>query len=593
MIAFSADEVKIHARGRWLELLQVLGGLRADQLNGKNQPCPKCGGKDRYAAFKDVAETGGVNCRHCHDKSNGDGFATLCWLTGKTFGAVLVEVANHCGIRPQGCLPAKRRGGTLGTIVATYDYRDEKGGLLFQAVRYEPKDFRQRAPKAGGGWVHTLAGVRLVPYRLPELLAAKPDDWVLVVEGEKDADNLRSLGFVATCNPMGALKWRDEFSELLRGRKVAILPDNDEKGGQHGALVAASLMRCGCKVRIVPVRIGKDASDWIAGGATWESIQASIQTAADCEPGGGQDDDPESEERAAVTTIADEMRAAIERECSGSAALTPTGLADLDRSIEGGFAFGEIVLVAARPSHGKSAVGLQFIHHWTQLGIPCAFCSEEMTNEMVGVRALQFATARSRSTWARCREEINSDIATFVEDRASAFVIRKTCDVDAMLTLAAGLVNSQGVRCVVVDYAQQLAEHGKRQYEGVTEVSKKLAAFARRENVILVALCQLSRAIESRDDFVPRNSDLKESGQLEQDADVILHLVWPWMLDNSKPKEKYVVFVGKNRNRGIMSRVVTLNFEAARQRVVAEPAKSKPSYVPEFDQFNDEGVPSD
>ena len=81
-------------------------------------------------------------------------------------------------------------------IVATYDYRDERGELLFQVVRYDPKDFRQRRPKPGGGWVWSVKGVRVVPYRLPELLA-RPDEPVFVVEGEKDVDNLGRIGVLA------------------------------------------------------------------------------------------------------------------------------------------------------------------------------------------------------------------------------------------------------------------------------------------------------------------------------------------------------------------------------------------------------------
>jgi hypothetical protein len=67
-------------------------------------------------------------------------------------------------------------------IATTYDYRDEHGELLFQVVRYDPKDFRQRRPKPGGGWVWSVKGVREVPYRLPELLA-RPNEPVFVAEG--------------------------------------------------------------------------------------------------------------------------------------------------------------------------------------------------------------------------------------------------------------------------------------------------------------------------------------------------------------------------------------------------------------------------
>ncbi len=113
-------------------------------------------------------------------------------------------------------------------IVAIYDYVNESGQKLFEVVRYDPKSFRQRRPDGHGGHVWNLDGVRLVPYRLPELIKAVASGCVVyVVEGEKDADMLTGMGIPATTNPMGAGKWRDEFSEFLRGADVVILPDND------------------------------------------------------------------------------------------------------------------------------------------------------------------------------------------------------------------------------------------------------------------------------------------------------------------------------------------------------------------------------
>ncbi len=69
-------------------------------------------------------------------------------------------------------------------IVAEYDYRDETGAVLFQVVRYEPKNFKQRKPDGKGGWTWNLNGIRRVPYRLPELLQS---EHVLVVEGRRTA----------------------------------------------------------------------------------------------------------------------------------------------------------------------------------------------------------------------------------------------------------------------------------------------------------------------------------------------------------------------------------------------------------------------
>ncbi len=156
-------------------------------------------------------------------------------------------------------------------IVATYDYRGADGALLFQVVRYADKSFRQRRPDGQGGWISNLDGVERVPYRLPELLAADPNEIVYIPEGEKDADRLSALGLVATCNPGGAGKWKDSYSEVLRGRTVVILVDNDDAGRRHAQMVARSLALVGCVVRIValPDLPPKgDVSDFLDKGGT-------------------------------------------------------------------------------------------------------------------------------------------------------------------------------------------------------------------------------------------------------------------------------------------------------------------------------------
>ena len=111
----------------------------------------------------------------------------------------------------------RNRASPLGSrMVATYDYTDERGALLYQTIRFDPKDFKQRRPDGKGGWIWNLKGVRLALYRLPELLKRKAET-VFICEGEKDVDRLAALGLLATCNPMGAGKWREEYAATLQG----------------------------------------------------------------------------------------------------------------------------------------------------------------------------------------------------------------------------------------------------------------------------------------------------------------------------------------------------------------------------------------
>ncbi|MFN7948249.1 MAG: AAA family ATPase [Blastocatellia bacterium] len=173
------------------------------------------------------------------------------------------------------------------SIIASYPYRDEAGKLLFEAVRYEPKDFRQRRPDGKGGWLYSLNGTRRVLYRLPELLAADPQATVFIVEGEKDAEALRSIGLVATCNPMGAGKWRDEYNAHLQGREVVILPDNDESGRKHAEQVAQSLQGSAASVRVLslPGLPEKgDVSDWLKSGGDAERLCVMVEDAPEWRP---------------------------------------------------------------------------------------------------------------------------------------------------------------------------------------------------------------------------------------------------------------------------------------------------------------------
>ena len=171
---------------------------------------------------------------------------------------------------PRDEAPRERR-----RIAATYPYVDEGGALLMETVRYAsgvPR-FHQRQPDGVGGWIWNITkpAVRRVLYRLPELLGS--DDLVWVCEGEKDVDNLIQAGVCATCNPMGAdaggKGWLEAYSEMLRGRDVALLPDNDEVGRAFMAAVARALAGVARSVRTVVLPgLGDkgDVSDWLNAG---------------------------------------------------------------------------------------------------------------------------------------------------------------------------------------------------------------------------------------------------------------------------------------------------------------------------------------
>lgn len=154
-------------------------------------------------------------------------------------------------------------------IVGLYEYRDESDRLLYQVVRYDPKDFRQRRPDPStkSGWSWDLQGVRRVLYRLPDLLK-RPEAPVIIVEGEADVETLRRYRLLATTNVGGTgMGWREEYSLMLMGRRVAIIPDNDDAGRQHAAVVAGNLLLAGvASLRIVHLpglEPRGDVTDWL------------------------------------------------------------------------------------------------------------------------------------------------------------------------------------------------------------------------------------------------------------------------------------------------------------------------------------------
>ncbi len=226
-------------------------------------PCPLHNGQGDNFAVK--GETGEWYC-HSQCQRGGSMVDLEMSLSGDDFKHAAAEVDRIVGRQPA----ANRR------VVKTYDYEDDHGEVLFQVVRYEPKEFRQRKPDGRGGWIWKTKGVRRVLYRHSKL---KDAETVIVVEGEKDVESLEKLGFVATCNPGGAGKWRQEYSEILAGKHVIIFPDNDPPGKEHAHQVLGTLIGKVPEIRLAVVGKGKDVTEWIGVGATREIIEAAISAA--------------------------------------------------------------------------------------------------------------------------------------------------------------------------------------------------------------------------------------------------------------------------------------------------------------------------
>ncbi len=166
-------------------------------------------------------------------------------------------------------------------IEATYDYKDEKGDLLYQVVRYTDKAFSQRQRGDNGRWVYKVKGLPRVLYRLPEIIAAETDAWIFVVEGEKDADNLAKHDLVATTNSGGAGKWKILSDDsALHDRKVVVIPDKDVPGSRHARDVCLRIRNKVRDLRYLELPgDGKDVTDWLDAGGIRDQLLDFVQSA--------------------------------------------------------------------------------------------------------------------------------------------------------------------------------------------------------------------------------------------------------------------------------------------------------------------------
>lgn len=176
---------------------------------------------------------------------------------------------------PPKWLKSSQRTSANSQPIAVYDYHDENNQLLYQICRFPPKKFCARRILADGKAVYNLKNTRLVLYRLGQLVKAPMDQWIFLVEGEKDADRLAKLGLMATTSPFGAGNWKSTYADYLKNRQVAIVPDHDDAGENYAFQAARSLAQRNAQVRIVRLpnlNDKEDVSDWLDKGGTKEEL---------------------------------------------------------------------------------------------------------------------------------------------------------------------------------------------------------------------------------------------------------------------------------------------------------------------------------
>lgn len=252
-----------------------------------------------------------------------------------------------------------------------------------------------------------------------------------------------------------------------------------------------------------------------------------------------------------------------------------TGLARLDE-VTGGLRGGQLIIVAARPSMGKSVLAMQLAAHIAEVeGLPVPFFSYEMQHEELGVRLLAARTGISMTDLNRghipAHANMDRAFASAVEDLGELPLLiddRPPTTVTGLRSEVRRLARRGPLGAVVVDYLQLLegdpTKRNENRTQEVSYISRVLKLLAVELDVPVIAVSQLSRASENRPNKRPMLSDLRESGSLEQDANVVLALYREWVHNRSIDPSHAEILVLKNRQGALDDFAVDFDGPCAR-----------------------------
>jgi replicative DNA helicase len=238
----------------------------------------------------------------------------------------------------------------------------------------------------------------------------------------------------------------------------------------------------------------------------------------------------------------------------------PTGFTDLDNMLSG-LQRSDLVILASRPSMGKSSLAMDFARHVAvRENLPVGLFSLEMSMDQVvdrliasqsGVDLWKIRTGKLSSRgddndFARIRDALGvlAEAPIYIDDAATANVLQ-------MRAMARRLQADKGLGLLVVDYLQLVEPRTAQEsmVQQISEISRSLKGLARELNVPVLAISQLSRAVEQRTPQIPRLSDLRDSGGLEQDADVVLFIYREDRYrEESDRKNLADIIIAKHRN---------------------------------------------
>ncbi|MFD5294739.1 replicative DNA helicase [Streptomyces mutabilis] len=256
----------------------------------------------------------------------------------------------------------------------------------------------------------------------------------------------------------------------------------------------------------------------------------------------------------------------------------PTGFMDLDALLSGGWAPGQLVVVGARPAMGKSTVAADFARGAAiKNKIPTLFESLEMGKEELSDRIL---CAEARIPHHHLKQGIVSDADMARAARHAPEIAAAPLWINDGATLSLpmlrgrirNLVRTRGLRLVIVDYLQLMqAPRAESRQQAVAEISRNLKLIAKDFGITVIVLCQLNRGPEQRQEKKPLVSDLRESGAIEQDADIVILLHREDAYDKESPRAGEAdLIVGKHRGGPTATITVAAQLHFARMVDMAE-----------------------
>lgn len=252
----------------------------------------------------------------------------------------------------------------------------------------------------------------------------------------------------------------------------------------------------------------------------------------------------------------------VERRCTIDDPITgvPTGLADLD-ALTSGLQRSDLVIIAGRPSMGKTAIVLSIAKNAAmEFGQSVAIFSLEMSKEQIVTRIL-CSEAKVSSSKVRSGNLAEKDFPRLVDaasklSQAKIFIDdTPAISVLEMRAKARRLHRENPLNLIIIDYLQLMrgsARNSERREQEISEISRSIKALAKELNIPIIALSQLNRAVETRNDKRPMMADLRESGAIEQDADIIGFVYRDEVYHPDTPSKGVAeLIIGKHRNGAI------------------------------------------